>query len=71
MHSRWLLESKEGEFEPKPLNEGQRDAYYLNKVNPVPLLRRGIAILTEKHLMLTQVHDRERSPFNNLSKRAT
>ena len=45
------LKAKEGEFEPSSLNEGQRDAYYLNKVNPVSNFPgRGIAIFGQKTL---------------------
>ena len=45
------LDSKEGEFTPVSLNEGQRDAYYLNKVNPVASFPgRGIAVFGQKTL---------------------
>ena len=45
------LDAKEGEFEPVSLNEGQRDAYYLNKVNPVSNFPgRGIAVFGQKTL---------------------
>ena len=43
------LKAKEGEFEPSSLNEGQRDAYYLNKVNLLQLPGRGIAIFGQKN----------------------
>ena len=45
------LKAKEGEFTPSALNEGQRDAYYLNKVNPVTNFPgRGISIFGQKTL---------------------
>jgi len=45
------LKAKEGEFESVALNEGQRDAYYLNKVNPVSNFPgRGISIFGQKTL---------------------
>ena len=45
------LDAKEGEFEPVSLNEGQRDAYYLNKVNPISNFPgRGIAVFGQKTL---------------------
>ena len=45
------LDSKEGEFTPVAVNEGQRDAYYLNKVNPISNFPgRGIAIFGQKTL---------------------
>ena len=45
------LDAKEGEFEPVALNEGQRDAYYLNKVNPISNFPgRGIAVFGQKTL---------------------
>jgi len=45
------LDPAEGEFTPVALNEGQRDAYYLNKVNPVGNFPgRGLAIFGQKTL---------------------
>ena len=45
------LKAKEGEFTPSALNEGQRDAYYLNKVNPITNFPgRGISIFGQKTL---------------------
>ena len=45
------LDAKESEFEPVSLNEGQRDAYYLNKVNPISNFPgRGIAVFGQKTL---------------------
>lgn len=45
------LDAKEGEFEPVSLNEGQRDSYYLNKVNPISNFPgRGIAVFGQKTL---------------------
>jgi len=45
------LKAKEGEFTPVALNEGQRDSYYLNKVNPISNFPgRGISIFGQKTL---------------------
>jgi hypothetical protein len=45
------LDPAEGEFTPVSLNEGQRDAYYLNKVNPIASFPgRGIAVFGQKTL---------------------
>ena len=45
------LDPKEGEFTPVAVNEGQRDAYYLNKVNPISNFPgRGIAVFGQKTL---------------------
>lgn len=45
------LDATEGEFVPVSLNEGQRDTYYINKVNPVATFPgRGISIFGQKTL---------------------
>jgi len=45
------LKATEGEYQPASLNEGQRDSYYLNKVNPITSFpARGIAIFGQKTL---------------------
>jgi len=45
------LDPKEGEFTPVAVNEGQRDAYYLNKVNPIANFPgRGISVFGQKTL---------------------
>jgi phage tail sheath protein FI len=45
------LDPAEGEFTPVAVNEGQRDAYYLNKVNPISNFPgRGIAVFGQKTL---------------------
>ena len=45
------LDSKEGEYVPVSLNEGQRDGLYLNKVNPIAAFPgRGISIFGQKTL---------------------
>jgi len=45
------LKASEGEYESTSLNEGQRDSYYLNKVNPITSFpARGIAVFGQKTL---------------------
>jgi len=45
------LDSKEGEYVPVSLNEGQRDGLYLNKVNPIASFPgRGISVFGQKTL---------------------
>lgn len=45
------LDPAEGEYTPVSLNEGQRDAYYLNKVNPIATFPgRGITVFGQKTL---------------------
>jgi len=48
------LDAAEGEFVPVALNEGQRDTYYLNKVNPIASFPgRGINVFGQKTLNAT------------------
>ena len=46
-----FIDSKEGEFQPVQLTEGQRDTLYANKINPIAFIpNRGLVVFGQKTL---------------------